>query len=306
MAYRRKSSSFRARKRTGRFAKRGGARPRSQQKRRTYRKNPSMTKKRILNLTSRKKRDTMMVVGFNSAAGAPTGTASYGIGVPIQAGRTNTFVWQPTGRDLVDLNSVPGSIAKTALRTSSTIYLRLLSEKITFTSNSSVPWLWRRIVYTGKGPSWRTTDQAVNPFYHESSNGWGRLMRQTDAWAGQANQLLALQARLFKGERAVDWLNQMTAPTDSARATILYDKTTSITTSNQSGMIKRFRRTHVFNKNLVYDDDESGEQMTTNFNSVEAKPGMGDVYVMDIFSSPGTATDLLYIDPEASLYWHEK
>lgn len=62
------------------------------------------------------------------------------------------------------------------------------------------------------------------------------------------------------------------------------------------------------NHNLVYDDDESGVAEASGHLSVSSKAGMGDYYIMDIFSAGlgAGASDLLNIYANSTLYWHEK
>lgn len=62
------------------------------------------------------------------------------------------------------------------------------------------------------------------------------------------------------------------------------------------------------NKNLVYDDDESGDQEATSYQSVESKAGMGDYYVLDLIQagSGGGTGDVILVQANSTLYWHEK
>lgn len=221
--------------------------------------------------------------------------------------------WCATARDLTLNNGNVASVAQQATRTATTCYMRLLSEKITIQTSSAIPWTWRRIVFSGKGPDFRPTpgeSAAPNPRvpYIESSQGYGRLMQQWDAAGGLGNTQAEIFTRLFRGVSGVDWTDPFLAPLDPLRVTVLYDKRKTLIPQTTSGYVHETKRTHYFNKNLVYDDDESGDAMTTNYYSVDSKAGMGDVYVIDLFHSGvnGTSSDLLYFTPEATLYWHEK
>lgn len=117
-----------------------------------------------------------------------------------------------------------------------------------------------------------------------------------------------MNAILFKGSQGVDWLDPILAPVDTSRVDLKYDKTQRLCSGNQSGMFKEVKLWHPMNKNLTYQDDESGEVMTTSVFSVDDKRGMGDYMVLDLFSSLlGTSTsDILSVTYQASLYWHEK
>ena len=272
-----------------------------------------MSKKAILNITSRKKKDVMQPVSFNSPTGLPTNNATFGSPAAVQGGRVNMFYWCPTARDLTINNGNIGSAAQEATRTSTTVYMRLLSERIRLQTNSSVPWVWRRIVFTAKGESFRpepaeTGAPSRRAPYIESSQGIGRLLQQFDSAGGLGNTQAEILSMVFRGTSGIDWSDPMIAPVDPLRVTVKYDKTTTLIPQTASGYIRETRRTHYFNKNLVYDDDESGDVMTTNPYSVESKAGMGDAYVIDFFraGTNGTASDLLIFAPESTLYWHEK
>ncbi|WGO62811.1 capsid protein [Genomoviridae sp.] len=314
MAYRRSTTRrARAPRRYAAYRKKyGGTRRRyaGAPKRRTYRKR-TMTRKRILDVTSRKKRDTMMPMTYNNALGVPTNTLSSGIPIPLQGGRVNMLYWCATARDLTS-SLGKNTVTEDAARTQTSVYMRLLSERIRIYTSSASPWFWRRIVFSGKGPDfWSSVAESAPPAprnaYIETSFGLGRLLQQFDAAGGLPNQQAALFARLFKGANQIDWSDPMTAPTDSRRVSVMYDKTTTIRSGNQQSAALITRRTHYFNKNLVYDDDETGANEDQSFFSVESKQGMGDVYIVDLFNAPtATGSELLYFYPEASLYWHEK
>lgn len=316
MAYSRTSRYARKPARTYRRKPRYIRKPRTYvRKTRTYTRKPrkSMSRRNILNITSRKKKDTMQPVTYNSTSGAPTNTATYGAAAPVQGNRINMFYWCPTARDLSLLNGGAGSTAQEAMRTARRTYMRLLSEKIEIQTNSAQPWTWRRIVFCGKGPDFHpnVVEQAPPaqrlPFI-ESSQGYGRLLQQFDTAGGLGNTQAVIFERLFRGQINIDWTDPMLAPCDPSRVVVLYDKRTVIRSGNNVGVIKQTRRTHYFNKTLLYDDDETGEVMNTNFWSVENRQGMGDVYVIDLFQAGtnSTASDLLLFQPEATLYWHER
>ena len=131
---------------TGRYvSRRAVTRPRktyrrSAAKKRTYRKRVTktyrkpMTKKRILNTTSRKKRDTMLTWSNTTSTGASKATA---VGPLYVAGNGYAVaLWCPTARDLTLFNGNANSITQEAARTSTTCYMRGVSEKIRIQTSS--------------------------------------------------------------------------------------------------------------------------------------------------------------------------
>ena len=103
----------------------------------------------------------MQPVTYNNPAnGLPTNDASYGLPATVQGGRVNMFYWCATARDLTINNGNIGAVGQEAVRTSTTTYMRLLSERIRIQTNSAVPWTWRRIVFRGKGPDFRPPNQS--------------------------------------------------------------------------------------------------------------------------------------------------
>jgi len=271
-----------------------------------------MTRRKVLNITTRKKRDTMQPVSYNTDAGVPTNTARPGVGAVLQGGRTNMLMWSPTARDLTDANGVANGVSYESSRSASTIFIRLLSEKIRMSTNDSTPWIWRRIVISTKSPVFRVLTAAEsaggkNPVpYIETSNGYGRLLQQWDnAGGNNATQSLIFD-EMFKGKQGKDWSDPITAPIDNITITKHYDKTTTIKSGNDSGTYRVTRRTHTFNRTFRYFEDENGQFQDSSFWSSYGK-GMGDVFVIDLFSNfIGGAASLLKYEPEASMYWHER
>jgi len=271
-----------------------------------------MTRRKILNITTKKKRDTMQAVSYNGDNGAPTNDARPGVGMVFQGGRTNMILWSPTARDLTDSNAIANSSVFESGRTSSTVYQRLLSEKIRLTTSDSIPWMWRRIVVSTKAPEWRrlvtaeaTSGKNAAP-YIETSNGVGRLLQQWDQYAGSAASQTIVLGDLFRGQQGKDWTDPMTAPIDTLSMNKHYDKTTVIRSGNDSGTLKITRRTHTINRTMRYDEDESGQFQDSSYWSAPGK-GMGDVFIVDFFSNLiGTSTSLLRFDTTATMYWHER
>lgn len=234
-----------------------------------------------------------MVPYNTTSTGGSGAVGAYGLPGTV----VGQFVWCATARDRVNA----GDPNATSLRNSDTCYMRGLKEKILITTASGIAWRWRRICFTVKNiiPPVGTPDSL-----EVSPNGWVRLL--ANQWATPYG--IGMQSLVFRGAAGLDWTDVFTAKTDNSRATIRYDKTRMITSGNASGTMKSYNMWHAMNKNLVYDNDESGDTETTSTKSTGGKAGMGDYYVMDFFaaSSGAVAGDGLSFGPEATLYWHEK
>lgn len=307
--YRRPFRRTRAERKSG-----GRSTRRSYGKKRTYRKKASrgMSKKRILNLTSRKKRDTMLPVSQASSSATPSTGAIAVTNAPGNGGTVTIFPWICTARD--NSTAVNGgetaTIFDASSRTATTCYMRGLKESIEIQTSSGVPWQWRRVCFTTKDPgaTLATGGGGISGFF-ENSNGFQRLVYNvTSGTTADALALTTLRNILFKGSLGIDWIDYFTAPLDTARVTVKFDKTRTISSGNTSGCIRKYPVWHAMNHNLVYDDDELGSVEGANYFSVASKAGMGDFYVVDFFQ-PGkgsTSTDQLSFEPQATLYWHEK
>lgn len=303
MPYRTTTRGKRTYTRRTRGAKSGGRRPRRKYPTRK-RRSPKMSRKRILNITSRKKKDNMLVY-TNTTAGTPAGNSVYGTGAPeLIGGITYLFPWVATARTLVDSTGGLNVVGEQSQRTASSCYMRGLKERVQIQTNNGRPWQWRRICFTLKGNSLTglaATGLALNSL---TSNGVQRTVNSMHGYSAY-NNVLDL---VFDGVRNVDWSSVFNAKTDTDRLAIRFDKTRIITAGNDSGMMRNYSLWHAMNKNLDYDDDESGQSEVTNAFSTPGRKGMGDYYIMDFIASGtgGSSADLMTWNPEATLYWHEK
>lgn len=139
-----------------------------------------------------------------------------------------------------------------------------------------------------------------NPSYFDSS-GYRRVLNQVVTGA-------IYDDIIWEGRQGVDWNNFGVAKVDSKRLNVVYDKTVTINSGNQSGAIRDFRIWHPINKTLIYDDEEAGGDETLSAWSVTDKRGCGDMFVMDIIFPTIAVTQNSYLrfNPQATLYWHEK
>lgn len=221
-------------------------------------------------------------------------------------------IFCPTARSMVTAGT-SNTVTDSADRTSQTCFMRGYKENLRIQTSSPLPWIWRRIVFTSKGPTFNrllsleySPAQNFNP-YSDTSVGMARLwfnMQVNTSPLTVANMF----SIIFKGAVNQDWNDVTTAPVDQSRITVLSDKTQTIKTGNSNGYFQEKKLYYPFNKNIVYDDDEAGATTTTSYYSTDAKAGMGDVYIVD-FTVPGiggTSSDIISINANSTLYWHEK
>lgn len=223
------------------------------------------------------------------------------------------FLWNATAQSIFANGNGGNVIINAAERTSTTCYMKGLSEHLQISTSSGLPWFWRRICFTHKFPLEYPTGTDTAPVttpatYVDTSNGIERLFFNSSINATPLYQA-GLYELIFKGKQAVDWTDPILAPTDPTRITVKYDKTTTIKSGNQVGTHREVKMFHPMNHNLVYSDDEVGAGENGSYVSVSSKSGMGNFFVLDLFSplpNQGSATDILRINANSTLYWHEK
>lgn len=284
-------------------------------KKRTYRKKRAMSRKSILNVTSRKKRNTMLTLANTSTANG--GTVTIGPGPLLVNGRDQGLIlFMPTAMDLTDGSGAPGTVSEESSRTSTNCYMRGFREKIRIQTSTGIPWFWRRLVFTSKRPqllnAFQPGDTPVqtnlgNPTFSDTSNGMQRLYFNQSVNIAD-NTIAAWNGLIFRGQRDKDWTDILTARVDPSRVDLRSDVCVTIKSGNQAGTVREFSRYYAMNKSIVYDDDENGDRETSSYTSVQDKRGMGDVYIYDIFVAGTGAgvTDLLQLQSSSTLYWHEK
>nr|QVW56493.1 MAG: capsid protein [Gemycircularvirus] len=265
------------------------------------------TKKRILNVTSTKKRNTMLSWSNTTSSGA---SATIAVGSAfVNAPTSGLFVFCPTAQSF---NS--DSLARNqASRSATTCYMVGFSEHIRIQTSSGLPWFHRRICFTTRGTTFfnnasasDTPTQSTAP-YVSTSNGYERLW--LNGFVNAQGQTISGQyGLLFRGVQGQDWNDPITAFVDRTRVDVKFDKTYKISSGNSNGVVRERKLFHSMRHNLVYDDDEAGSGESTSVYSVDNKQGMGDYFVVDIIQAGigGTSSDLLSINATSTLYWHEK
>lgn len=272
-------------------------------RKRTSIKRPS--RKYLLNVTSKKKRDTMLChtnVSTASQVGSPNYSAN---GAVITGGRTAIFTWAATARGFTTGSGHFADDIELASRARSNVYMRGLKERIKIVTNDGVPWLWRRICFTTRDARLRASTSGASttflPALTTTSTGYVRLVNQVSAGVAQDDLL-------WKGTYGRDWNDFITAPVDNRRLDIKYDKTITIRAGNADGSTREYNRWHPMNSMLYYDDEERGDEVQESLWSVTDKRGMGDFYVVDVIQSRDGASNSsqLVFRPDATLYWHEQ
>jgi hypothetical protein len=181
--------------------------------------------------------------------------------------------------------------------------MRGLAENIEIQVADGLPWQWRRICFTTKGLQQSITNSTGFSLFIEASTGFQRVANQVPT-----AQRTILETALFKGFANADWLDPLTAVVDTTRVTLKYDKTITIASGNEDGVIRKYKRWYPMNKTLAYNDDENGGDQFASSYSTLGKQGMGDYFVVDYFRPRiGSASgNQLSFAPQATLYWHEK
>lgn len=261
-----------------------------------------MSNRSTLNLVSRKKRDTMLAYS-NVTAANPTGSATFTTGgATLTGNNAYAFLWCPTARDLNNSTGGANIVINDAERTSTTCYMRGVKENIRIQTTDGMPWEWRRICFTLKGTALNSqVSSTINVAAETAPGGWRRSVTN---WSSNS----VIYALVFKGLLNSDWQDPLTAPVDNTRITVKYDRHYRLAAGNEEGMNRVYKMWHGMNRNLVYDDDESGDGKASSSFSTTGKAGMGDYYILDLITprTGATSSSQMLFTPESTLYWHEK
>lgn len=299
--YFRRRAARPVRSRTTRRYRSSGRRTRT---RRVYRRRVGrMSTRAILNKTSDKKRDTMLpytnIPTFSSNVGQTTYTSGAAV---LQGSRFYIFPFCPTARamnvDVTGLNSE-------AQRKKTLCFARGYKETVRIATNDGMPWTWRRIVFQWKGDRFwdmsNTTAGTTQQWALYTSSGYVRVVNSV----ASGDQF---QTTMFRGGRNADWTDEMIAPTDTRNCQIMYDKTRQIFGGNEEGTQRTYQLWHPLNKNIKYRDEEFGGSEDSSYQADPGRQGLGDVFVVDMFSARigATSSSQLNFEPQGTYYWHEK
>lgn len=223
-----------------------------------------------------------------------TGGVSGGVNfVALGVNNITAFAWCATARDRV---SSLGDNNAVSVRSSDLTYMRGLKERMTIMTDSQMSWRWRRICFTVKGQI------GLGVVVLQTSGGYARLMRPLSA-----TEYNNMRSFLFRGAIGNDNLTPMNAKVDTNRVTLKSDVTRVLNSQNDAGRFFRTNNWYPMNHNLLYSNDETGEGSTGDEFSTTGRAGMGDYYIVDLFESVTADTaSHLRVEPQATLYWHEK
>lgn len=272
-----------------------------------------MSRRAILNTTSRKKRNTMLTYANTSSVNGGPVTPGVGPYVANASNGTAISIFTPTALDLVS-GGTGNTIANQAQRTATTCYIVGFSERCRISTTSGLPWFWRRIVFRSRDPVFLQYSVSDSPIY---SGGFSYIDTTTNgpqrAFINQSinganTSLFNMQSLLFSGFVNADWVDPQTATVDTRRVSVISDRRMTIKSGNQVGTVKDFKAFYPYRHNLVYDDDENGEKETTQYFSVTDNAGKGNMHIIDFFTplGGGTSSDMIQLNTTSTLYWHEK
>lgn len=231
-------------------------------------------------------------------------------------GIAGTTLWCPT--HLMGTNKVTSP----HVRNTQDVYWKGFSEIFNITTDTSDPFKWRRIVFQLEGgpaatglpenlyvarradfdleqPLAGDTAFPTNPFPIDYIFRYRRAMiPMNDTESG------ILFSGLFQGQAGIDYTDFLTARVDN-RIKVLSDITRSITSGNDSGIMKTYKMYTPLNKTMRYADAESGTIDASNGYASMNSP-LNDVYVMDYYQQLNNAPNTMVIRSQAKIFWHEK
>jgi len=289
----RRSRTFRRR------ARRATRRPvRRTFRRRVIRRRRPMTARRVANISSQKKQDNMLQwvpTDPNLPGGA--GTISEQV-ITAGAGQA-AFLFCPSARPFQPTQNDESD------RNHKNTFARGYRETTQIRVNGGTPWRRRRITFSAKGML-GTFDSLVTGFTAEFftlQTSSGLVRQHTVLPVAMAS---AVRSVLFAGAENLDWFSPMTAKVDTSRVTLHSDVMTVINPGNATGAMRNIKQWYPLNKNLVYNDDESGAGTASASLSTQSKLGMGDFFVLDFYESALASTDSISVLNQGTYYWHEK
>lgn len=259
-----------------------------------------MSRRTILNVTSRKKVDNMMPVVIDESNVHTNG--------PYTSASPLLCLFVPNARD----TRTP--VTNPAVRNSSDIFAVGYKEKVQIDVNGGGTFMWRRIVFMLKGNDLRTamdsSDQGNIPGQLYDQTTEGGCHRVIGPLLGVTNAQEELQSYVFRGQDGTDWSNQFTAPVDTRRITVKSDRTRVIRPGNETGASRIFNLWYPIRRTISYEDDMESDTVGDRPFSTAGLRGVGDMYIMDIMAitSGGNDTPLTEykFSPEGSFYWHER
>lgn len=252
-----------------------------------------MSRRGILNITSKKKQDNMRPI-FIDSNGLPNDNP-YSL---TQDGSNAAIVsiFCPTYR-IYEGQMKPSQLT-IASRQSDIIYWRGIREHVRVTLGGDATWKWRRIVYESVDSP--TTNNPV--FLRQNTPGYRRVVNlmNNDARTGIFDYL-------FAGSVVNDWIDPTCAKVDRRRVKILHDSLYTLRGITSGGTSKDVKFWIPLNKSMTYENDENGADEFTAGGFCAPHSKLGDVYIVDILiRMAGDPASRISIVPQSTAYWHER
>ena len=259
------------------------------------------SRKRILDITSVKKRDTMAIEAKDDDPTLPTD-----LGEPLTLAGETPFLtlFCPTARSSTRTETEYS-------RNRTTTFGVGYSERVELHTNNGGQWIWRRIAFSMKGPALHSLFPQNTLFSYGAGppdTGYTRPMWNLLGSSGLSTAPReATEDLLFAGEAGKDWFNRLHAKTDNTRVSVHMDVTRHIRGGNDEARRHTYKDWIPIRKNVVYDEEESGDVKTFGSFSVNSKVGFGDLYIYDYWLC-NTPDDEYRMDVECQgvYYWRER
>lgn len=261
-----------------------------------------MSRRRVLNVTSVKKRDNMPCYTNIAGTSPPVTAALSPISIPASVGFT-AYAYCPTARALASVVGANPKAVPTAtqFRNQEHIWAKGYKEVTNMFITGGTPWTWRRLVLKLNVSFLASVPLPITQFYTELSTGG---MTRSSLLLGPSDRNLLL-GEIMDGAAANDWISAINAKIDTDRVIPISDRVMTINPGNTVGHNRLVKNWYPLNYTVKYHDDESGNNEFTDY---FAGPTSKDVLILDMFF-PGTtpaAGDGITINHEGTFYWHER
>lgn len=275
-------------------SKRVGYRSRATRFRKRYSRRPAVSRRRILNVSSRKKDDTML-----------TGTGGAGNGVPVQQVDINASLGPLyLAACMTYMVRAPG--AEDHVRRDQSVFFVGWRDYYRLYVGGGAGWSWRRVVFMSKD-RFPDTELPAN-----LTNGYMRRLVLDNVPTSPLP--FSLIETIFSGTRNIDWTDVITAPLDKSRITVMSDRVMRLNPGNDSGKEITSKRWTPVRRTIEYDDEEHGSEVKPPTQTDPGRPwasqnshSAGNVYVIDFIDTMATsAEETLTVRVESKRYWHER
>lgn len=252
-----------------------------------------MGSRRILNLTSVKKKDTMMpALVATDGSVSPTPTVS--VNLPA-----NSYVSWTQAISYRERQSVMTAPARN-LRD---IYLKGFAETLRIDTNSPNPIMVRRLVVSAPVRIDLTggiTGNDTQPT-HVVDNGTHFI------GLGVGTKNIDLYETLFEGSSTRDWQDVFIAKIDNRRWRVHSDKTFQVRSGNTGDAFRQMKFWDPINKKVQYDDEERGNDIYgSGWTTTSTQGHQQNVYCIYIWYNQMSAAINPQITQQRTMYWHER